>query len=164
MQTMRHIHTMAHDARAVANALIERANQENQPLTPMQIIKLVYICHGWMLGLYGRPLIRQSVEAWRYGPVVSALYQGLRQYGDTHVRQPISTDDGQFDEYEADLISQVWEKYKHLTGISLSRLTHAPGTPWHTIWNMQGQNSIIPQDLIEEHYARKARASSAQPS
>ena len=36
----------------------------------MQVLKLVYYCHAWMLGLYGRPLIRQPIEAWRYGPVV----------------------------------------------------------------------------------------------
>ena len=36
----------------------------------MHAIKLVYLCHGWMLGIYGRSLIGEPVEAWRYGPVV----------------------------------------------------------------------------------------------
>ena len=126
----------------------------------MQIIKLVYICHGWMLGLYRRSLIEQSVEAWRYGPVISKLYQGLRKYGGSRVTKEIPAKDGNFDEFEDDLIEQVFSKYSSLSGIALSRLTHAVGTPWHTIWHMVGQNSIIPNDLIEEHYAQKARAAS----
>ncbi len=31
----------------------------------MQLIKLVYLCHGWTMGLYSRPLI-ENVEAWQY--------------------------------------------------------------------------------------------------
>ena len=51
---------MKHDARAVANSLIEKSQEEGNLLTPLQIIKLVYFCHGWMLALYKRPLIKQS--------------------------------------------------------------------------------------------------------
>ena len=149
---------MSHDADAIANALIERANRNQRPLTPMQIIKLVYICHGWMLGLYGRPLVKQHIEAWRYGPVISSVYQKLKRYGGDHVTDKISVTDVQFDPLEDDLIDQVVEKYSHLSGIYLSRMTHAAGTPWYTIWTREGQNSIIPNDLIEEHYAQKAAA------
>ena len=124
----------------------------------MQIIKLVYICHGWMLGLYHRPLFNQDVEAWRYGPVVDDVYHGLKRYGGSHVPNVIRADEGEFDELEADLIEQVFDKYSDVSGVGLSRLTHAPDTPWHIIWHMRGQNSIIPNDLIEDHYAQKARA------
>lgn len=152
---------MSHDARSVANALIDWAAENQRPFTPMQIIKLVYICHGWMLGLHGRPLIFQPVEAWQYGPVISTVYQGVKQFGGSHVTGKIEARDGEFDEIESDLIEQVCDKYSRLSGIALSRLTHAQDTPWHTIWNMYGQNSIIPNDLIEDHYAEKARAAVA---
>lgn len=147
---------MSHDARVIANNLIGRANDANCPLTPMQIIKLVYICHGWMLGLYGRPLIVQPVEAWRYGPVVDDLYQSLKKYGSSHVPKRIADQEGDLDEFELDLVRQVAEKYWHLSGVALSRLTHAPGTPWDIVYNQHGQNSFIPNDLIEDHYAQKA--------
>ena len=149
---------MSHDARNVADALIERASQNGRPLTPMQIIKLVYISHGWMLGLYDRPLITQPVEAWKYGPVVNDVYQTFKAYGGSHVQDTIGSDREVFDAIEADLLDQVESKYGGLSGIALSRMTHAPGTPWYTIWNMDGQNAVIPNDLIEEHYAQKARA------
>ena len=148
---------MTHDARAVANGLIDRAAREGKRYTPLQIIKLVYFCHGWMLGLYERPLVRQRVQAWLYGPVVVDVYRGLKRYGGEPVARRMSVADEDFDELEEDLVDQVHEKYGSLSGRELSRLTHAVGTPWHQVWYGKGRNSIIPNFLIQEHYAEKAR-------
>jgi uncharacterized phage-associated protein len=149
-------HGQGHDARSVANSLIERGMAESVALTPLQIMKLVYISHGWMLGLYNRSLFKQPVLAWLYGPVVSDIYHGLRKYRASGVDKKMGVEDETFDEYEDDLISQVYKKYGCLSGIRLSQLTHAPGTPWHEIWHGSGRNSIIPNDLIKEHYAEMA--------
>ena len=73
-------HGQGRDARSVANSLIERGMADSAALTPLQIMKLVYISHGWMLGLYNKSLFKQPVLAWLYGPVVSDIYHGLRKY------------------------------------------------------------------------------------
>ena len=146
------MHDQAHDARVVANSLIGIGMEEQAPLTPLQVMKLVYISHGWMLGLYKRPLFRQSVLAWLYGPVVSDVYKELRKYRANGIDEKMEVQDAEFNEYEDDLIKQVYAKYSHLSGIRLSQLTHATGTPWHEIWHGLGRNSIIPNDLIREHY------------
>jgi len=52
----------------------------------MQLIKLVYIAHGWTLGLYNQPLIGKQVEAWTYGPVIPSVYHDFKHYG----RDPIT--------------------------------------------------------------------------
>ncbi len=154
---------MKHDARTIANSLIERGVEAGSYLTPLEIIKLVYFCHGWMLGLYRRPLIEQNVQAWRYGPVVADVYHCLKKHGGDPVANPIqfsrSMPQEDFDEFESDLVRQVYDVYGHLGGITLSRLTHAPGTPWHTVWRSEGKNSTIPNALIQDHYAAKARSS-----
>ncbi len=54
-----------YDARNVANQLIDRSIRDGNSLTPLQIIKLVYFCHSWMLGFHGVPLVTQRVEAWK---------------------------------------------------------------------------------------------------
>ena len=148
----------AHDACAVANSLIEKAIKEGGTLTPLQIVKLSYISHGWMLGLYNRSLFRQPVLAWLYGPVVRDVYHKLRHYRSNGVDKTIKVDTEEFDEYESGLLDQVYRKYGHLSGITLSQLTHASGTPWYQTWHRQGQNSIIPNDIIREHYVAKARS------
>ena len=144
---------MKHDSRAVANKIIQLAIDAGKPLTPLQIIKLVYFCHGWMLGIHKRPLVRDYVEAWRYGPVHRNVYRALKGYRDTPVGNPIAgVSKGDFDEEEDDLIQQVYDSYSSLSGIRLSTLTHAPGTPWDTVWREMGSDSFIPNELIQEHY------------
>ena len=77
---------MAHSARAVA---IEFIRQGVDAGNPLQIMKLVYLAHGWMLALYADPLVEDTFEAWRYGPVVDALYQAMKGYRADPVTQPI---------------------------------------------------------------------------
>ena len=66
-----------HDSNKIANEFLRLAKESGQSLTPMQLLKLVFIAHGWMLGLYGEPLISDDVQAWKYGPVIPDLYQTL---------------------------------------------------------------------------------------
>lgn len=147
-----------HDARNVANRLISLAHDAPRKITPMQAMKLVYFCHAWMLALLHEPLIEQPVEAWRYGPVVPDVYRSLRRYGGEPVSRLIpGLPDESFDENEEAIITQVSEKYGVLSGGRLSAMTHAPGTPWHTIWKRYGRNAVIPDPLIEEYYERLAR-------
>ena len=151
---------MAHDARSVANELIRRAREEEHAVTPMQILKLTYLCHAWMLGLYGRPLFRQRVEAWMYGPVVGDVYRSLKQYGGSPIRTTIKiVKTENFDEYEKDLIEQVWRRYGNLSGPQLSAMTHAPGTPWSIVRHRPGRTSVdspvISDNLIQRHYESK---------
>ena len=58
---------MAHDARDIANEIIRRGEDQGWLFTHLQVQKLVYYCHAWMLGVHGRPLATQEVTAWRYG-------------------------------------------------------------------------------------------------
>jgi uncharacterized phage-associated protein len=145
----------AHDVRVVANELIRLSLDAGRPLTPMQIIKLVYLCHGWMLGLYGRPLVRQVAQAWRYGPVFNDLYQALKHYGSRTVTEMIGgVAEEKFDDQERDLICQVFKKYGHLTGIALSNMTHTDGSPWHVAFTNEMQNAPISNDVIADYFAR----------
>jgi uncharacterized phage-associated protein len=145
-----------HDSRRVANRFLELARDNGVALTPMQILKLVYIAHGWMLGLYGRPLIRDEVQAWRYGPVIPRLYNAVRQYRAGPVTRQLTAPAEELDEFEDDIIGQVYRLYGKKSGVTLSRLTHAPDTPWALSYEPGEFGTPIPQDLIQEHYQQLA--------
>ena len=145
-----------HDARSIANSLIALGVSNSAPRDPLQIIKLTYLCHGWMLGLYQEPLSEQLVEAWQYGPVIPSVYHAIKRYGKEPVYTPLTPKSETFDYREIDLIHQVYEGYKDFSGVELSRLTHANGTPWHKVWHEQGKNSVIPNKLIQEHFSELA--------
>ena len=142
-------------ARTVANEFIRLAGADRRSLTPLQLIKLTYIAHGWMLALYQRPLITDDVEAWKYGPVIPDLYRAMKQYGSGYVTNDLGTwgtTSPELDDTERDIIRQVYALYGNMNGVQLSALTHQPGTPWSQTWNDDGKNGVIANDLIAEHY------------
>ncbi len=152
-----------HDSRVVANRFLGLAKEANDSLTPMQLLKLVYIAHGWMLGLYGRPLIRDQVEAWQYGPVIPRLYNAVRQFRSQPVVGPISSRDEKIEAHEDSIIKQVYEIYGNLSGPALSRLTHAPKTPWDLTYKPNEFGIEISNDVIEDHYQRLAEKTGSTP-
>ena len=152
----------------VAVYVLKKASEQGRELTPMQVIKLVYLCHGWMLGLYGRTLFRDHAEAWPYGPVIPEVYDAVREFRADPVEiEKLSQHAGEqsrnFDEDEKSIMDQVVQTYGHLSGIRLSTLTHAEGTPWHETRNM-GRNGrkVISNNLITEHFQRIAEREQRQ--
>ena len=140
----------------VADYMLYLANQARRTLTPMQLLKLVYIAHGWLLGLHGRPLVNEEVEAWPYGPVIPTLYHDFKKYGSRVIEYCPSGKPAGFDSDEERVMREVWDGYGHRTGISLSALTHEPGSPWAQTMERLGQGAVISNDLIEDHYRRLA--------
>jgi len=148
-----------YDVLTVADAILKLAKSKGKTLTPMQLVKLVYIAHGWSLGLRGRGLIRNRIEAWQYGPVIPDLYHATKSYGrqpipldaiDEAVEAPLSPDDQRF-------VEQVFDKYGHLDGISLSWLTHKAGTPWTKVYDERNwPRTRISDELIAGHYQELA--------
>lgn len=145
---------MAHSASAVANALLTRAGARG--LDPMKLIKLSYLAQGWMLGLYGEPLIWEDAEAWKYGPVFREIYREVA--GRPIVQHLISMDRPILTPRETHLVNQIWDKYGTMTGIQLSALTHEKGSPWDVTYRRYGQNAVIPKNLIRDYYARQNAA------
>ena len=142
------------DSHNIADEILGLATNDTNSLTPMQLLKLVYISHGWMLGLYSVPLISNRVEAWKYGPVIPDLYHSIKGFRDSPVLTDLKRDNGGRDllGVETDLIEQVYKAYGRFSGIKLSRMTHRPGTPWHRVYKDGVGGILIPNDIIEEHY------------
>ena len=125
--------------------------------TPMHIIKLVYLCHGWMLGIHNKPLIKEFVEAWRYGPVVPVVYHKFKSFRGDPVDIVCEDNAEEFDSEQKNLIDEVLTAYKSYSALSLSTITHQPDTPWHHVYqDGRGEGAIIPNKLIRAHYRKRA--------
>ena len=153
---------MAYSAIKVANEFLRlaRMSAPPQPITPLKLIKLVYIANGWSLALLNEPLVSESAEAWAYGPVMPSLYRAIRSYRSFPVTDLIvnDSDPQEVDGEDAELINAVFLAYGKLSGIQLSNMTHLPGTPWSDTWSHgAGRNVIIPPELIAQHYQELAQ-------
>lgn len=138
----------------VARFFIQKSLEEGIPLTNMKILKLVYIAHGWYLGITGKPLINEAIEAWKYGPVIRSLYERFKVFG----AEPITTIPNEtvnFEDRDMDFIlflERIWKVYKGYTGRQLSTLTHQEGSPWDLTEKKGEGQDFIPNDLIENYY------------
>lgn len=149
---------MAYSVFAVANAFIELSLRENIPITNMKLQKLVYIAQGFSFALLNKPLFTNEIRALKWGPVIMALYDAVKHFGNRPINEKIATLDPA-DEIEIDskqseesvLINFVWQKYKRYSAAQLSSITHQEGTPWSLIWK-DSEYAVIPNDLIESHY------------
>lgn len=127
--------------------------------TTMHILKLVYLCHGWMLGHAGEKLITEPVEAWRYGPVIPSLYDTYKSFRNEPIDTVPKDLTDQFSEYQNLLINNVLEAYKGYSALNLSSITHQPGTPWDLVYNKSGRwKAIIPDRIIKRHYEKRIKA------
>ncbi len=138
-----HIRWLRHDA--------------GEPTTPLHVVKLVYIAHGWMLGLCDRALMDQSVEAWRYGPVVPEVYHQYKDFGGDHIMVKASSMADVMDTDQREIVEATEKSYRRFTAVELSALTHEKGSPWDVVVQKHGLvNAVIPNFLIQRHYAEIA--------
>ena len=143
----------------VANYFVEKGKKEGQPVEGiLKIIKLVYIAHGWYLGLNENRLIRENVEAWKHGPVIRSVYDAFKEYSKRPILEPattgISTEMKPIEELADNdgiiqFLEEIWDAYRDATGLQLSKLTHKEGTPWYKTW-VEGKNQDSFGVVIEE--------------
>lgn len=150
-----------HDARAIANHILDMAKEQGRDITVMQLLKLIYIANGWSWALLGKQLVRDPVEAWQYGPVYPEVYNDFNQFGSKPIRDKRSAMlDGalpyscRLTDKEHELLNGVVKHYGKLHAFRLSDMTHKPGTPWSQTNEDKGAFAEIPQKLIKSHFEK----------
>lgn len=153
---------------AVANFFIEKSiNESDGTCTPLKILKLTYISHGWYMALFDKPLLDEKIQAWKYGPVIPTLYYSLKGFENNVISTPVTYAVGSRSDFKViqpkiidnptiEFLDSIWENYKKYNGIELSILTHQKNSPWDITWNKMGAKNqkhvIIDNDLIKTHY------------
>lgn len=141
--------------RTAANRILELSKTKGIDLTPLQLMKLVYMSNGWMLGLHGLKLFDDKIEAWKYGPVIPTLYHETKEFGASPIRETLPEPVGdKLDPRAVEILASVVDSYGHLSGAALSNLTHKPGSPWAKVWDPDRSHIEIPESVIREHYER----------
>lgn len=155
---------------AVANAVLNEAWTQGRNLTIMQLLKLVYIAHGWSLALLDTPLVSRQPQAWQHGPVFPEIYRTFRRFGSGPILEKGQTGFGQVAEAtlspaQQQIVKSVVSGYAHMHAFTLSNITHQPGTPWSRTYNNGlGSSHEIPNEIIAEHYRQLAQERGAAPA
>lgn len=150
---------MPYPATLIAYAFVKRGIEEGAPVTQMKLQKMVYFAHGLHLAVYKTPLIRDQIQAWKYGPVIPLIYQAYKFYGSA----PISGTDlillgneenelASLDAKAKKTINYTWSALKDTDVIRLTNWTHKEGSPWKDNY-VEGINEIpIPNATIQKYF------------
>lgn len=158
-----------YDARAVANFLLDYADQKGTKVTLLLLLKMIYYAHGWHLSHRRAPLVKQPFEAWEYGPVVRVVWEAFKGCG----RAPLTGRAQRFDviatshsevrelvdDEQARFLRNIFDAYAHVDALDLSNMTHVAGSPWDSVWNApDGAINVgmkIPNDEIRKWFSGK---------
>jgi len=143
----------------VAYRMLQVAEIKGIKLSNLQLQKLVYIAHGYLLGWKGNPLFSEAVNAWKYGPVISTIYHQFKRFRDNKIEGLNLSDlTLELSSDSEEIVSGVLDMYGNDNTMDLVNITHQTDTPWDTVWNSQeGKNKLftaIPNDLIKDHYRK----------
>lgn len=118
-------------AEAIARYLLLVASQEEEaaPLTHMQLHKLLYYAQGWTLVDSDRPLFDDEIQAWRHGPVVSAMYPAFVDYGSNPIAWHEARDDQSLTARDRQQVEYAWRSYGRYSAWRLREMTHIE-PPW----------------------------------
>lgn len=120
------------------------------PVTPMQLEKLLYFAQGWHLARYGTPLFEDDFKAWQYGPVIPSVYRQYSTYGrDGILREgaPCAAERLTGEEYE--LLLDVAREYMRYSAAGLVQISHEKDSPW----DKTERNGTIPKEEMKKYFS-----------
>ncbi|MBD0866298.1 MAG: DUF4065 domain-containing protein [Rhodobacteraceae bacterium] len=155
-----------HDARQIANEVLNRAWEQDLEITQLQINKIVYFLHGHHLRDFDVPLVKSEFQAWQRGPVHTALRAAFNRFGREPITDPalklnpVTREQTRFPpitDNQAIKTIETWlDPYLAMTTGALVDKTHAPGSPWSETMRL-AKTSVnlgmkIPDDIIRDRF------------
>lgn len=135
---------MPMSATVVCNNILRRAFEENVPVSPMKLQKLLYFVSCEYAKHTANSLLSEDFEVWQYGPVAPTVYDEFKTFGSHPISTYAKDASGSafaIDESKAPTlmfsINRIWEAFKHCSGIALSKITHEDGSGWSTAFNQE---------------------------
>lgn len=122
---------MKHSASEIAKVILKLSNPDiGDIISNLKLQKLLYYVQGFSLAMYNKPLFKENIIAWNYGPVVAEVYREYKKYGPAAL--PVDDDfevPDSITKEERALIAEVYDVYGQFSALKLMNLTHDEA-PW----------------------------------
>jgi uncharacterized phage-associated protein len=143
------------EADKIADYFINLGIINDTPLTNMKLQKVLYLANGIHLAVTGKSLLKDQIEAWKYGPVVRSVYDRFKGWVDKPITSPQNSSDLKLDQETQEILSDVWELSKNVDAVKLSNWTHLSGSPWEKAYNSTYFNETIDPEFTMEYFRDK---------
>lgn len=140
----------------IAKYFIKKASNDGG-ISHLKLQKLLYYAQGWYLANYGRPLFKDEIEAWKFGPVIPNVYRFFSKFGSAKIstEEVPDCDNLSLESADQNFLDEVWKVYKDFSAMDLVHSTHNE-KPWkqtkHDIDAHDQADSEIPLSLISDYF------------
>lgn len=134
----------------IAKYVVSKCSKDAVPISNLQLQKILFAIQRQYLKDYDCELFVDSIEAWRFGPVIPTVYYHFCGFGGI----PIDVEYNKLEDIKAEdkvVIDTVVEEKRCLRPWDLVEETHKDGGAWAKIYNDgEGNKKEIPTDVIKE--------------
>lgn len=138
-------HKMYH-AKEVAQYCLYYCTQIGQPISNLQLQKILYYVQANFLVTKGSPCFSDEIVAWKYGPVVEDVYYYYKPYLADKIT--IEEFNGEIEPLDKQLIEQVCDSKSKYSAGALVRQTHQ-----ETPWKVTSKSASISQKTMKSFFS-----------
>ena len=146
------------DAFSVSNYIIKYYHDNEKPIDLLKLLKLLYICFGYVSLKKEQYLFFDAIEAWALGPVVPEVYFYVKRKipsGTYEINQMIWPRENTIKELNIkSYIDEVCKYHLDTKSSVLINITHVSNGPWDETFKHPFKRQIDKDEIIE-HYKKK---------
>ena len=145
--------TTNNTANNVAEAIIFLSKKQGMGTDPLKLQKLLYFAQAISLVRNNRPIFKDSIGAWKYGPVINSVYKKYKNYKNRNIECDLETIDNlNLSEKDIAVLEDTLETFKRYTGGQLTKMTH-DHLPWKEVFREgRKKNPTIKNERMREYY------------
>ena len=133
-------------AMLIANGILKMSEPEvGDSISNLKLQKLLYYIQGFSLAIYGKPMFKEDIVAWEYGPVVKEVYYKFNKFGSDAIKIP--ENNIELTKNEKSLIIDVWKVYGQFSAWKLRDMTHN-----EIPWKETKRNEIISHAVLKSFF------------
>lgn len=138
-------------AQMVAEYILWLTRDQDEQISNLKLLKLLYYAQGYHLANHGIPLFDTPIKAWDHGPVVHDIYLEYKKHGRGGIPAPSNIRQSCYREQEKSTIQWVFDTFGKFSGSELRNMTHN-----EPLWKNANKNEIIKPAQMREYFLTRA--------
>ncbi|MCD8213112.1 MAG: DUF4065 domain-containing protein [Campylobacter sp.] len=136
----------------VARYILTKCNKDGQPISNLQLQKILYYAQYEFLVNYGKPLFDDDFAAWKFGPVIPSVYYEYSHMGAFKIGANYNDYNKILDnmsENEVNELDNIIIDKRDINAWRLVDNTHKKGKAWDIVFkDGSGMGDIISKEEI----------------
>lgn len=129
----------------VARTLIAE-HSHDMILSNLSLNAFVYFAHVESLRTYKKPLISDSIQAWRSGPIEPIVYRNFEKYSLSLI--PESEGKASANLFVKKVLDDLYREYGFMTPYDLIQYWSRPGSAWSTVYDPNKKKEITIPNIL----------------